>query len=227
MLCFPVTDRVCTIDAFHSRRARRRTFASALFERHHAPPLRADVVRGGADDLAVLALFDEPLVGRTLEGKYALPTETLTQMVALAKSALATLESAAPSHPQELTIREMASTAHLTTYAARKVLLSQEIRRGLADPKLTPEQCYGYKRSLQALDVELEDLRMEFERLWLARARRSEIHIALGYYAGLRARYAAAVSWLDAQHQKLLQGQPVDAQLTSYETGGYHVLWRV
>ena len=177
----------------------------------------------------VLALFDEPLTGETAVGgelASPLPPQTLTEMRALAEEAVATFDAVAPGHPQELTLREMASAARLTAYAARKVALSQEIRQGLRDPDVDADRIYGYILALKELDVELERLRAEFEELWLARARRSEIHVALGYYAGLRARYRAAINWLEQQRQALLQGQPVDAELTTYDAGDYAVLWQ-
>jgi hypothetical protein len=174
----------------------------------------------------VLALFDDPLTGATVEGEDALPTETLTEMRTLAEEAVATFDRLAPGHPRELTLCEMASAARLTGYAARKVRLSQEIRQGLRDPNLDEDRIYGYILALKALDAELETLRAEFESLWLARARRSEIHVALGYYAGLRIRYRAAVNWLEGQRQALLKGQPVDAELDIYDPGDYRILWQ-
>jgi len=171
----------------------------------------------------VLALFDEPLTGETITG---LPPETLAEMRALAEEAATTLDAMATGHPWELTLREMASAARLTAYAARKVALSQEIRQGLRDPDVDAGRIYGYILALKVLDAELERLRTEFEVLWLARARRSEIHVALGYYARLRTRYRAAINWLEQQRQALLQGQPVDAELTTYDAGDYAVLWQ-
>ena len=174
----------------------------------------------------VLALFDEPLSGATVEGEDALPVGTLTEMRALAEEVAATFDALAPDHPRELMLREIGSAARLTAYAARKVTLSQEIRRGLRDPNLDADCVHEYILALKALDVELERLRAEFETGWLARARRSEIHIALGYYAGLRARYWAAIDWLERQRQALLKGQPVDAELSTYDVGDYRTLWQ-
>jgi len=174
----------------------------------------------------VLALFDEPLAGATVEGEDALPAETLAEMRTLAEEVAATCDGLAPDHPRELTLREMASAARLTAYAARKVTLSQEIRQGLRDPDLKADRVYGYILALKALDVELERLRAEFETLWLARARRSEMHVALGYFAGLRVRYRVAINWLERQRQALLKGQPVDADLSSYDIGDYRTLWQ-
>jgi hypothetical protein len=174
----------------------------------------------------VLALFDEPLTGVTVAGDEALPAETLAAMRELAEQAAATCDALAPGHPRELTLRELASAARLTAYAARKTAHAQEIRRGLHDPQATAARIYDYILGLRALDAELESLRAEFEALWLARARRSEIHVALGYYAGLRVRYKAAIRWLEGQRQALLGGEPVDADLKTYDTGGYRTLWQ-
>jgi hexosaminidase len=174
----------------------------------------------------VLALFDEPLTGITVVGEDALPAETLAQMRELAERAAAICDSLAADHPRELTLREMASAGRLTAYAARRTALSQEIRQGLRDPQVTAERVYGYITALRALDAELESLRAEFEALWLARARRSEMHVALGYYAGLRMRYKAAIAWLETQRQALLKGEPVDANLKTYDADGYCTLWQ-
>lgn len=181
----------------------------------------------------VLALFDEPLVGTTVEGEDALPCEALADMQALAESAAPTCDALALGHPREQTLRELACAARLTAYAARKTALAQEIRAGLRDMATQPEaieanarRLYDFILGLKALDAELETLRAEFEALWLGRARRSEMHIALGYFANLRARYKAAIAWLDEQRQALLAGKPVDASLSTYDAGGYRTLWQ-
>ena len=183
-------------------------------------------VHRGNRSHTILALFDEPLTGTTVEGEDALPAEALTQMRRLAEAAAAICDDLAPDHPRELTLSEMASAARLTGYAARKTTLSQEIRQGLRDPDLDADRVYGYIQALRALDAELESLRAEFEILWLSRARRSEMHVALGYYAGLRVRFRAAAAWLEEQRQALLKGQPVDALLQTYDASGYRTLWQ-
>jgi hexosaminidase len=181
----------------------------------------------------VLALFDEPLAGETVTGENALPPETLSEMQSLAEEAVATLDALAPGHPRELTLREMASAARLTAYAARKTALAQAIRASLREiaAQLEPVEAharrlYDHILALKALDVELEALRAEFEALWLARAHRSEMHVALGYFASLRIRYQAAIAWLKEQRASLLAGKPVDAALSTYEVGNHRVLWQ-
>jgi hypothetical protein len=180
----------------------------------------------------VLALFDEPLVGQTVEGDDALPAATLRQMQSLAEYAAATCDALLPAHPRALTLREMASAARLIAYAARKTTRSQAIRADLRHIAANPgqveaaaRQLHGHILALKALVAELEDLRAEWEALWLARARRSEIHVALGYFAALHTRLQAASAWLEAQRQALLDGEPVDAELATYHAGDHRVLW--
>jgi hexosaminidase len=170
-----------------------------------------------------LALFDEPLTGGTIT---SLPPETLTEMQTLSEEASTILDGLAFGHPRELTLLEMASAAHLTTYAARKTALSQAIRRDLHAPGLDADRIYRHILAITGLDKDLEPLRAEFEALWLSRARRSEIHVILGHYARLRARYYAAIQWLKAQRQTLLTGKPIDADLSTYDASDYHVLWQ-
>ncbi len=181
----------------------------------------------------VLALFDEPLSGATVAGDDALPAETLAEMQTLTDAAAATCDALAPGHPRQQTLRELASTARLTAYAARKTALGQAIRAALREIAAQPEPVEANARrleahalALKALDAELETLRAEWEALWLARARRSEIHVALGYFAGLRARYRAALAWLEGQRRALLAAEPLDADLVTYDAGDYRTLWQ-
>jgi len=180
----------------------------------------------------VLALFDEPLAGTTVEGEDVLSAETLSEMQSLAEGVAVTCVALAPGHPRELTLRELASAARLTAYAARKTALAQEIRSDLRAIAAQPEPIEAHARllydhilALKALNIELENLRAGFEALWEARARRSEIHLALGYFASLRTRYHAALSWLIQQREALLAGKPIDAELATYEVTDHRVLW--
>jgi hypothetical protein len=181
----------------------------------------------------VLALFDEPLTGESVAGDEALPAGTLAEMQALAGPAGSTCDSLAPGHPRQRTLREMASTARLTGYAARKTTLGQAIRADLRTMAAGPQpieenaqRLYEHILALEALAVELEELRAEFEALWLARAHRSELHVTLGYFASLRARYGAAAAWLEEQRRALSAGEPLDGELATYEVGAHRILWQ-
>ncbi len=170
-----------------------------------------------------LALFDEPLTGETVT---SLPPATAAEAHVLAQEASAALDELSVGHPRELTLLEMASAARLTAYAARKTARSQQIRQDLRAPDLDAAGIHQHILALKALDKELAHLQAEFETVWLARARRSEIHVALGYYAGLRTHYRAAIAWLKKQQQALSEDRPMDAELNTYDAGDHRVLWQ-
>ena len=187
----------------------------------------------------VLALFDEPLTGETVIGKDALSDQTLQSLRSMGESAASILQPllAEQTQPRQRLLQEMTSVSRLTAYAGRKTLLGQQIRRelrGLARIHLRPEaeiiegarQIHGFIQALKELQVELERLRAEFVRLWLARARRSEIRVSLGYFASLSARYERAVVWLEEQRQRILAGEALDAELETFASDDHSVLWQ-
>jgi hypothetical protein len=204
----------------------------------------------------VAALFEDPLLGPAVAGERApphpstfisdlgpvaaLPAETLAEMEDLAREALAICEELAggdpPRHPREQTLREMASAARLTGFAARKTALGQAIRAYLdriglgeepipQDGAAEAQTLHHQIRQLRALEAEVEDLRTEFQALWLSRARRSGIDVTLGYFAILQTRLRRSARWLEAQRRARLAGEPVDAELDSYQPDGQRILW--
>ncbi len=177
----------------------------------------------------VLALFDEPLTGETVEGDGALPMETLREMHGLAVRVEAVCDGVASGHRRELTLREMASAARLTDYAARKTLLGQLIRATLRQQSSSGDvlaEMDEQIKALGALAAELEKLREEWQVLWRARSRRSEIHVALGYFASTHARLRVAAAWLERQRKAAAAGEPLDAELETYNGGDHQVVWQ-
>lgn len=176
----------------------------------------------------VLALFDDPLAGETVEGDDALPAETLREMHALAGEAADLCDALAPGHRRELTLREMASAARLTAFAALKTALGQRIRATLRQVSAggAASEMDEQVLALGVLAAQLEEQREEWEVLWLARARRSEIHVALGFFASTHARLRIAAAWLAEQRKALAAGEPVDAELDSYDASDHRILWQ-
>ncbi len=177
----------------------------------------------------VLALFDDPLTGEMVAGDRALPLETLREMHGLAARAEAVCDAVASGHRRELTLREMASAARLTGYAVRKTLLGRLIRATLCQQGPRADVLAEMDEqiiALGALAAELEELREEWEILWRARSRRSEIHVALGYFASTHARLRIAAAWLERQRKAAAAGEPPDAELQTYDAGDHRVVWQ-
>jgi hypothetical protein len=177
----------------------------------------------------VLALFDDPLAGETVEGEEALPTGMLRELHTLGARAAAVCDLMAPGHRRELTLHEMASAGRLISYAALKTVQGQLLRailRQVSVDKNLASELDELILSLGAMASELEELREEWEVLWQARARRSEIHVPLGYFASAHARIRIAVAWLEEQRKALAAGDPVDAELETYDASEHRVLWQ-
>ena len=176
----------------------------------------------------VMALFGDPLAGEVVSGDGALSAETLREMHALAAQAAEICDALAPGHRREYTLREMASAGRMTIYGALKTAIGQRILvtlREVAGGGPAGEM----DEQILALDVlaaQLEDVREEWEALWLARACRSEIHVALGYFASAHARLRIARGWLEAQRQAAAEGRPVDAGLETYDASDHRVAWQ-
>jgi hypothetical protein len=211
-------------------------FGPLFFGSGHEQIMRAVRQLASTNDLAgvhrpnrsrtVLALFDEPLTGSTVAGDDALPSQTLGELELLGDASADTCVHLADGHSRELTLFELAAAGRLTSFAARKTLLGQEIRAALRDPSTDAELLYEYELALRELDTELEVLRADFEALWFARSRFSEINVALGYFAALRVRFGAAIDWLAGQRALLGAGKPIDSELHTYDCAVYRTLWQ-
>jgi hypothetical protein len=82
----------------------------------------------------------------------------------------------------------------------------------------------GLITRLEALAAEAGTMAGEFERLWLERARLSEIEINLGRYEGLLERFELALDWLDGQRAfYLVRPVDIDEELVTYSVEGYTI----
>ncbi|MHB1295415.1 MAG: beta-N-acetylhexosaminidase [Anaerolineae bacterium] len=182
--------------------------------------------------MSIYALLDEPLVGAVAS---LLPAETLDEIVRVSALAERDLRGAVAASREPLSLLEMAYSARMMGYAARKALTSKRVAtslhalaQGQGDVALLREA----KEAFHALDAELVELRDMFRDLWLQRARYAEIEITLTYLANLRERYASAQHWLQGRIADLAAGRTPDYTLTSYidEAQDYEVLgqgfWR-
>ncbi|MFN2184843.1 MAG: glycoside hydrolase family 20 zincin-like fold domain-containing protein [Anaerolineae bacterium] len=177
----------------------------------------------------VLALFDDPLAGEMVAGDEALPADTLREMHSLAAQAAEICDALAPGHRHEQTLREMALAGRMTAHAALKTAMGQHIRATLREVAAggPAEELDEPILALGALAAQLEDVREEWEVLWLMRARRSEIHIPLGFFASAHARLRTARAWLEEQRRAAAAGEPVDADLDGYDASDHRVVWQI
>lgn len=181
---------------------------------------------------SIYALLDEPLVGEVTP---RLPAETLAEIARASEGAEATFrgEMACAPHPEDL--EDMAFTARLLAYAARKTVAMQGLRAGLvalANGQAAAEEVLPAGiTTLRALEAELVALTERFREVWYARARHSEIGISLGHLEGLRGRLACAAEWLEERLAAARAGETPDYDLAAYaESADYLVLgqrfWR-
>jgi len=175
---------------------------------------------------SIYALLDEPLVG---DATSALPAETLHAVLEGSVAAESAFRSgmATAVHPEDL--EDMAYSARLMAYAARKTLALQSVRADIA----TLSSGHGRPEDVlprdiattRALAAELVALRERFREVWLARARHSEMDISLGHLDGARARLDAAARWLDDRLAEAAAGRQPDYSLAAYaEQADYLVL---
>ena len=165
----------------------------------------------------IYALLDEPLVGDTID---QLPQATLEEIMQVCADAERTLGDNIASTRDPLSIEEMAFSARLMAYAARKVLTSQQVRSILAAlPAGQSDTLTLLRQAIEAfrsLDAELVELSQVFRHLWLRRARHAEIGITLGHFARLREHFAVAREWLRALVAQIEAGETSNAALYSY-----------
>ncbi|NLD45391.1 MAG: family 20 glycosylhydrolase, partial [Chloroflexi bacterium] len=175
---------------------------------------------------SVYMLLDEPLVG---EATPEIPAETLREVERVAREAEATLRThiGAAEHPEDL--EDMAFSARLMGYAARKTSACQALRADLAalgeGQGDTEAVLSAGVDTLRALEHELVELTERFREVWLARARYSEIGISLGHLHGMRARLAHAGNWVAERLTAVQQEESPDYRLAGYaEEADYFVL---
>jgi hypothetical protein len=128
---------------------------------------------------------------------------------------------------------DLGLSAGVIHFATNKVDTTRHIHQTLAavsSGKQTAEQGNAQLTKLvDALRLQrriIPALVAEFEQRWLAHARRSEIQVNLDRFAALLARYDVAIPWLETQRDACAAGQPVDADLATYDRGDYAVLWQ-
>ncbi len=175
---------------------------------------------------SIYLLLEEPLAADLAD---QVPQETLGEVIAGCAEAEEAFREALATSRDPLSLEEMIYSARMMAYAARKAQASKEIRAALGNPaRELPAVARQSRERLRALELELTPLQAEFVRLWRARARDSEIAVALGHLTGLRERYALAQRWLAEREE---DESVADLQAYMAWAGRYEILgqrfWRL
>ncbi len=172
-----------------------------------------------------MALWEEPLNGPVRES-------TGIEVTASALSAVVALAPYLGQIADEGIRHDLAFTLYQITFAVEKVETTRSLRDLL--PRLVaggPDQANlaEMDRLIGVLAAQRDALAAmvrEFTERWMAQARRSEIRVNLDRFRGLQDRYDAAIAWLETQRAAYVGGEAVDGSLSTYDDGGYAVLWQ-
>jgi len=173
---------------------------------------------------SAMALYEDPLAGKVAS-------------VAPASDVLAAYDAAIAFQPflgqipDPIMRGDLAFATRQILFACEKVENTRSIRELLS---MMTEVDADRTELLRMFDARVDATRLlmqqlpamveEFERRWLASARRSSIQFNLDRFAGLVAQFERALRWLREQRNRFASGNEVDAQLATYDTGGYAVL---
>lgn len=141
---------------------------------------------------AMFALYDDPLAGRMAETA----PEVFATLATAAQAGLAAFASLADDQQRQ----ELSFTAYQMAFVADKLANSYALRAGIRNGvnSLAP-----FVTQLKIQRDRLAAMKTEFERLWLAQSKPSEIHVNLQRYDLALSRYDAAIAWLEAGNRIL------------------------
>jgi hypothetical protein len=175
---------------------------------------------------SAMALFEDPLAGPLAP---TVSAEAVDEARAAAEAIFPLLDRVRDAGLRH----DLGFTAAQIRFATEKVELARAVRALLAELATTPGAPDQGRERFDALLAAMRRQRealpamvKEFEERWLAHARRSEIRVNLDRFAGLIARYDAALAWLEGQRGAYLDGRRVDADLRTYDRGNYAVLFQ-
>lgn len=159
----------------------------------------------------IRALFEDPLMGRTAAGVEPGVVTELATAAADGLAAFALLPDAPMRH-------ELAFTAHQLAFVAAKLTLTQAVRAAVQ----MGQGLQQFIAPLTAHRLTLAAMRTEFETLWLATSKRSEILQNLDHYDHALGRYDLALAWLQAGHTSL-DGYVTDRTPILWEESASHM----
>ena len=121
-------------------------------------------------------------------------------------------------------LSELALSAWMTAYTGKKGLLGYKILEGMDAEDLTPDMILGYIAEIHLLYAELEEIRAEFEKVWLLRSYRKGIETCLSLFDRAGVQLFKAVEWLAEQRLRLVR-KGRDSIEKYHGADGYGILW--
>ncbi len=199
----------------------------------------------------VIALFDEPLTGRTITAP--LPPADLVALEDLPEgiegvldpeshhlmrpvfqlseetlSRIDTLAREASMLADALRDRDRkkqyAWISNAFSILVEKVRLGREIRQSFLDHRVDQDQLLDWERQLRLLKQRFVYLQISYTLVWFTYAVASEIDISLTYFAHALERLDYLQSWITRQRIALQEHREPDFALATYETAGYRSL---
>lgn len=200
----------------------------------------------------VMALFDEPIFGRSLTGP--LPPDGLKAYELDLPAGCTYVHEEEGHHPLRpffalppetlQGIRDICGCAGKTallikdpklrnemewicrafTLLTDKVELGKRIRELFASKKMTVDNLLDLEEELRLMLRRYVRLQLSFADIWRSRAKDAEIEISLTYFAHIIERLDYLKRWICRQRQKLSRMEEADYAFVSYETAGYGTL---
>jgi len=176
-----------------------------------------DMARGNSSR-GIYALLEDPVLA---EISLSFSQETLQQIKETCEQA-ETVFCQIPGDCQDRwALEEMAYSCRLFELMARKATFSKRLDATLSNMSSVPKTAYdaltALLEELDAIDVALASLVSLFEAQWMRRARRSEINISLGHFAGMRERMRCLADWLRERMKEIKDGIAPDYDLADYK----------
>jgi len=200
----------------------------------------------------VMALFDEPLTGKTICGQK--PPENLVAYELNLPEGIGYIMERHSQHPLRphfsipletvKEIRKIAEDAERNIMEFRegsvrnqmmyiieafklmadKIELSHRILSSMKGEELNARDFIRIEDDLRVMISRFTDLQLFYVEIWHEVAKRSELYISLTYFANIIARLDYLRDWISIQRENLAKNEEVDWTFKTYNTGDYTTL---
>lgn len=105
-----------------------------------------------------------------------------------------------------------------------KLELSYSIISKMKTAHLTTNEFILIEDQLRVMISSFVDLQLSFVNIWFEIAKKSEIYISLTYFSNIISRFDYLRNWISIQREQLTNGETVDWDFKTYNTGDYTTL---